>query len=253
MSLLALIAGIPLGAYRRRPERPTFEQWRVRVIPSSHHSKAKLDGIWTRVMRSAEAAAADGVHLILAHYRDDERPKFEDEASKSFRVVWLSRGIAQSYGAKAFDEAIGKALSFEDDWRRSLRPSIDSPLLLPETAFSAEMGVADMWRRAMRVREDRDSIAAVANMIGRFRERHRRSEKWRDVENLTFARGPSHGGQHLPGWRRMKLTFRLPDGFHFDVRHDANRAFFVRNESGQALKFQRYTNIDAHGYIRGGG
>ena len=196
---------------------------------------------------------AFGVHLILTHNRDDERPQFEHEASKSFRVVWLTRDIVQNYGHKVFDDAIARTLSFESDWRKSIRPSIDSPLLLPETAFSAETAVATMWRRATRVREDRDSLGAVANVIGRFRKLHRRTDKWRDVENLTFARGPSHGGQHLPGRRRMKLTLTLPGGFHFDVRHDANRAFSVRDESGQVLNFQRYTNIDPHGYIRGGG
>ena len=57
---------------------------------------------------------------------------------------------------------------------------------------------------------------------------------------------------HLPEWRRRKLTFNLPDGFHFEVRHREGRRFHVRDQTGESQRFTEYTNIDPHGFVRSG-
>ena len=252
MSPLALIAGIPRGLYTRAREKPACHGWQVQVIPSEHQRKADLRSIWKRVMHHADDSDADGVHLILAHHRDDERSEFERMVCRSHRVIWIPRELLRSYGTEVFQREISAALQFEDGWRVRIRPTIDSPLLLPETAFSASGPVVDMWRRAMKVRRGRDGLDAVQKVVGRFKHHHRKETIWRDSRELDFRRGPSHGGRHLPKRRRRKLTFNLPDGFHFDVRHRAGRPFHVSDEAGTTRRFTEYTNIDPHGFVRGG-
>ena len=104
----------------------------------------------------------------------------------------------------------------------------------------------------MKVRRGRDGLDAVQEVVGRFKDHHRKKMIWRDSRELDFRRGPSHGGRHLPKRRRCKLTFNLPDGYHFDVRHRAGRPFHVSDEAGTTRRFTEYTNIDPHGFVRGG-
>ena len=144
MSPLALIAGIPRGLYTRAREKPACHGWQVQVIPSGHQRKADLRSIWKRVMHRADEPDADGVHLILAHDRDDERSEFERMVCRSYRVIWIPRELSRSYGTEVFQREISAALQFEDGWRVRVLPTIDSPLLLPETAFSASGPVVDM-------------------------------------------------------------------------------------------------------------
>ncbi len=203
-------------------------------------------------MHHADDSDADGVHLILAHHRDDERSEFEQMVCGFYRVIWIPHELSRSYGTEEFKGEISAALQFEDRWRAKLRPTIDSPLLLPETAFSASESVVDMWRRAMKVRRDRDGLEAVQKVIGRFKHHHRKTMIWRDSRDLDFSRGPNHGGLHLSKRRRRKLTFNLPDGYHFDVRHCEGRRFHVRDQSRTKRHFIDYTNIDPHGFVRGG-
>ena len=229
-----------------------MKQWQVRVIPSRHGRKAKLDEIWDKVIASAGCNSDAGVHLILAHNRESDRKKFEKDAADWCRVVWLPDPVFRNYPKPMFDEEIHRLLKFEAIWRASIRPSVESPLLLPETAFSSAQPVRDMWRRARRVGEGRDEIDAVKGLIQRFRHRHHRSGMWLDERKLRFKRGADHGGRQLPPRRRTKLTFRLPDGFHFDVSGESGRAFSVQDRDGVATEFNRYANIDPHGFIRRG-
>ena len=226
--------------------------WQVQVIPAEHQRQPDLRRIWKRVMHHADDSNADGVHLILVHHRDDERSEFERMVCGSYRVIWIPRELSRSYGTEEFEGEISAVLQFEDRWRARIRPTIDSPLLLPETAFSASGPVVDMWRRAMKVRRGRDGLDAVQKVVGRFKHHHRKETIWRDSRELDFSRGPSHGGLHLPKRRRCKLTFNLPDGYHFDVRHRAGCPFRVSDEAGTTRRFTEYTNIDPHGFVRGG-
>lgn len=253
MQPLALIAGIPLGLFRRAKQKPKRTGWSIQIIPSNHTRKPDLNGIWKQAMQCAGDSRADGVHMLLTHYRDDERPCFRQEAVPSYRVIWISSGMSRQYGTATFDAKLETLLDFEDVWRKAIRPTLNSPLLLPETAFSAQHSVTDMWHRSRNVHRGKDDVQHVERVAQRFRRIHFKSEYgWRDNEGLTFSRGPAHGGRNIPAWRRKKLTFNLPEGFHFDVRHDKGRPFFVNDERRGRHKFVEYTNIDPHGYLRGG-
>ena len=247
---LAIVAGIPLGVYQRSKHKPTRAGWTIQVVASQQHRRADLGGIWRRVMALADRAPASGTHLVLAHDREDQRPTFTELESRSYRAVWLPRRLAMAYGQPEFQVALDDLLRFEECWRDRIRPKMDSPLLLPETAFAATQSVADAWTRARHVSRDKDRIEAVEKAIGRFRQTHRQRGEWRDTKALNFRTGPRHGHHGLPSWRRRKLTLQLPSGFHFDVQHQHGHSFRIECQSGQTRRIRTYANVDAHGYVR---
>ena len=253
---LAVLAGVSLGAHQRSNRwKPRRGGWEVRVLPSQQYGRADLHGVWKRLLSyyDSNSEAANGIHLLLLHDREDERPQFNRELGlRSIRAVWLAPGMSTQYGSGPFEQVVDHLLGFEETWRTRIRPELNSPLVLPETGFSAQRDVRDTWRRARKVNDARDDIDAVAKSIERFADRHKHGQGWRDARQLVFRRGAPHGEHGLPSWRKQKLTFRLPEGHHFDVTHERGSAFHIEDEGGASRKFARYTNVDSHGFVRGG-
>ena len=249
---LAIIAGVPLGPYRRSRWKPERTGWLIQVIPAKDNRRANLKEIWRRVMSAADDAPLTGAHLLLAHDREDERPTFEELKTRSYRAVWLPRQLSCQYGSCEFQAAVNSALLFEECWRSRVRPDIDSPLLLPETAFAADPSVSNLWSRARRVDQLRDRLDAVEKAVERFRTSHRKRDGWHDRSRLVFNHGARHGGHELPAWRSRKLKCQLPLGFHFDVKHGQERRFQVADQVGERHSFVKYCNVDPHGFVRNG-
>ena len=247
---LAIIAGIPLGLYQRAPQ-PIRAGWMIRVVPANDR-RANIKKVWKRTMDLADKAPVAGAHLLLAYDREGPRPTLTELEERSYRAIWLPRELLGQYGTSAFYVAIDQALVFEESWRASVRPTVDSPLLLPETAFSAEPSVRDAWSRARKVERRRDSLDAVMKVIDRFRKVHRKRDGWHGSNHLVFRRDTPHGGRCLPEWRSRKLTCQFPSGLHFDVRDDRGRFFHVWSQDGTTREFKTYTNVDPHGFVRGG-
>ena len=251
ISPLIIVAGIPLGTHQRARIRPTRPGWTIKVIPSHDHGRADLSGIWSRVLEEADRAPDAGVHLFLAHDRESDRPSFRELSSRCHRAIWLPRELSRRYGQKEFLQAFDELINFEEEWRAKIRPEIGSPLLLPETAFFAEPSVSDAWSRARNVNRAQDNLNAVEKTIKRFSSRHRRRGFWYDCQELIFCHGPHHGGHGLPNWRHRKFTYCFPNGFHFDVRHSRSNNFHIHSRS-EVRTFAVYTNVDPHGFVRGG-
>ncbi len=249
---LAIIAGIALGSYKRCRRKILRCGWRIHVLPGHHHTRGNLRAIWNRVLQECNSGPDSGTHLVLAHDTEDERPGFIELKQRSFRATWLPRELSNQYGSEAFTHVINEILSFEEQWRVNLRPGINSPVLLPHTAFKAHPSVKDTWKRVRSVSRQNDSIKAVKISVSRFNQRHRRNGIWCDNRQLAFSYGAYHGNHDLPLWRRQKFTFQFPDGFHFDVKHARNQRFSVYDQEGAPKVFVRYTNIDPHGFLRGG-
>ena len=203
-------------------------------------------------MDAADNAHPAGAHLLLSHDHEQGRRQFNDLSTRSYRATWLPRQLSGQYGSAQFRAAVDRVLAFEESWRDRVRPRIDSPLLLPETAFLAEQSVRDVWSRARRVDEHRDHLDAVEKAIVRFRKRHRKPDGWHDNKRLVFEHGTQHGGLRLPEWRKRKLTCEFPLGLHFDVRHNQSRPFQVSSQEGRVHEYTVYANIDPHGFVRGG-
>ena len=191
--------------------------------------------------------------MILLHDREDERPGFSELKSWSLRATWLPRQLSRQYGKSVFFTAVDDTLSYEECWRDRIRPQVDSPLLLPETAFSAQHSVVDVWSRSRNVHRMKDSLSAVQTAIARFRQIHRHHATWRDTNWLVFSRDTTpHGSHGLLPWQDKKLSFQIPPGFHYDVSHSRGRGFRVHDHDGTIHQFTQYTNVDAHGFLRGG-
>lgn len=248
---LVIVAGIPLGIHHRAKNVPSRDGWTIKATPSHDHKRADLSRIWSRVMEEADRAPDAGAHLLLAHDRESDRPQFRDLGCRCHRATWLSHELSRKFGQDEFLEAFGQFMNFEEEWRDRIRPGINSPLLLPETAFLAERTVKDAWSRARNVNRVRDTLGAVEATLRRFSDRHRSHGSWHDARGLIFRRGEPHGRHGMPKWRRQKFTFRLPEGFHFDVKHSRNQSFRIQSRS-ETNEFAVYTNIDPHGFIRGG-
>ncbi|MDE0029294.1 MAG: hypothetical protein OXU42_07850 [Deltaproteobacteria bacterium] len=164
----------------------------------------------------------------------------------------MDRRLSVRYGSPDFRQAINDILEFEEQWRQHLRPGPNSPLLLPESAFGARANVRDTWTRTQDVVVGHDNIGAVHESICRFVREHKKGSGWIDTHSLHFGRGAPHGGHGMPAWRQQKLGFRLPNGFHFDVRHERGRSFRLSDQDGTRHKFNTYANMDPHGFMRGG-
>ena len=253
---VAVIAGVSLGSYQRSAWRPARDGWEIEVVPGRQHGHGNVKGIWERILRLADECADEtdaGVHFILAHDREGERPTFRrDLRERSLRAVWLRRSLSRQYGSNDFRRVIDDVLGFEEQWRGCLRPDVKSPLLLPESAFDADPSVRDTWLRAHDVVVEHDNIDAVGQSIRLFGRVHRRESGWLDSRRLRFKRGAPHGMHGLPGWRTQKFGLRLPSGFHFDVNHERGKSFRLSDQNGARHRFDAYTNVDPHGFIRGG-
>ena len=130
---LAVVAGIPLAPYRQARIRPVREGWEVRVIPGNQRRRADLRGVWAHVLKVVDQARADGVHLILSHDRENERRKFLELKSRSYRAVWLPRTLSADYRQPAFNTAI--------DWRLGRTRSSPSGYLPDFISMSSIAGV----------------------------------------------------------------------------------------------------------------
>lgn len=253
---IAVVAGVSLGSYQRSDWRPVRSGWVIRVLPSQQLRHGNLKEIWKRVLNVGDERlhrTDAGVHFLLAHDREDERPLFRRELRRrSLRAVWLDRQLSTRYGSSDFRRAIDSLLEFEEAWRQRLRPHLNSPLLLPESAFETRANVRDTWGRVHDVVVGHDDIGAVREAVQRFVREHRKGSGWTDTRRLRFSRGTPHGQHGLSSWRRQKLGFSLPSGFHFDVRHEQRRGFQLIDQDGTRREFNVYTNVDPHGYLRGG-
>lgn len=255
MAPKVILAGIPIGVFQRnRTYEPQFDGWEISVEPSqSGRGRCDLNSIWERVLNNADSSAGDGVHLVCFHSKENERGRFNRDIWPRHRITWLDTQVAEEYGRPSFLEAVQACLDFELQWRDEVRPSgPSSPLLLPESCFEAEASVKDMWSRACKLQRDRDDIDAVSKTIVRFRELHkRRTGPWLDTRKLLFKHNVDHG-HTVDARRRSKFTFGLATGFHFDVRHEDGRKFTISDPNRVAFAYREYTNVDAHGILRGG-
>ncbi len=145
-------------------------------------------------------------------------------------------------------------IDFERRWRDSIRPGdLHSPLILPECSFETKGVLRETWSRAHNLRKGGlEQIDRVVRIIELFRRQHYLKGRWIDEEKRTFdQRGPWHA-IHVPDDRHWKFTFKVPEGFHYDVELERGGRFWLRDATGAVREFIEHTNVDCHGYVRGG-
>ncbi len=225
--------------------------WQVVVVPSPV-KVVSVERSWDALLQIADSAYESGVHILAFHSKIQDRREYEDAIYGRHRLVWLDKEKLRSYGSSEFTEYIQNALDFESKWRELIRPSsVRDALVLPEQSFEPDGLLKDTWIRAQRIVEGRDSLAHIQTPINSFRSKHYSNGVWHDRAGLIFdPGGPRHGGAEAE-WR-WKFTYQVPAQFHYDVHGIGNRAFRVRDRFGVAHFFNEYTNVDCHGFIRGG-
>ena len=249
---LLIIAGIPTSVTRRnRSYTPQVDDWNIQFIPSRDSKRHDLQSCWPEVLAKASGDVR-GAHVFAYHYREDEYPEFNTRMHDRHRLVWMARDTLGYYGSDMYTEMIEQYLDFECRWRDMLRPrGVDAAGLLPESSFSPKK-YKDMWSRMRSVHLDKDNLERVFMIIRGFRDTHYGSGRWEDNRGLQFKAAPARHGSN-PRYGNFKFTFRLPEGFHYDVSgNTANRSFTIEDAEGRPHQFHSYTNIDFHGSIRGG-
>ena len=226
--------------------------WQFLVFKSDY-DKPVLQTCWPRVIECANESSHGGAHILAFHHRREERRRFEDEVFAKHRLLWVDIRQMHSYGKPDFAGILLKLVEFEEQWRKSLRPTKDSPLMLPQAVFKARGEEAQIWARAQAVRRDNDTINDVGSLIRKFRQRYytRRGlwRRWIDEEGKVFTNDKSLHAS-VPADRRWKFTFEPEVGFHFDVAGPGGREFSLLDASGALSRPARYFNVDFHGYLR---
>ena len=134
---------------------------------------------WKRVLGDACSAEAEGAHIFAYQREISSRSRYESDVYGRHRLTWLATESCDDYGSDTWVAALKENLDFETRWRALLRPtSINHPLILPEHSFIPQKQCADIWKRAQRVRTDRDDLCKIDGLKDRFRDEHRRDGVW---------------------------------------------------------------------------
>lgn len=200
----------------------------------------------------------DGSH-IFGVSAEKTRNQIEDLISPHFRFRWIDAKTIGRVGTG--DEAplvaaLSAATQEENYWLTNVKPKDSaSPLVLPEI-FCAKRDFSGLWRLANSYNNE-GHLQAAATLIERFTRYHRRhadgfsKTPWQDDDSWIWNDdGERHGDPEFPN-EDWKYSFRLPDGFHFDVSPSAKGKFFFTDIHKNRHKFKKHLNITAHGEVRG--
>ncbi len=253
MAPLLILAGVPRPVFNRhRLYSPALKGWEIAVFPAQHRRSADLRTCWSDVMSAADGANEEGVHILAFHFSVDQHSRFESELRDRHRLIWMDRQSLTSYGTDSFTQTLQTRADFEMRWRCELRPrSARSGLVLPESSFTP-VAAAKIWQRVRRVTATHDDVGTIAALTRHFRQRHWKRRLWRDARDLEFD---PFGAKHARAetGMRWKFTYLVPLGFHFDVKHRRRQAdITVTDANGKVHRFGSYTNVDCHGFVRGG-
>jgi hypothetical protein len=197
---------------------------------------------------------------ILGFSTQQHRSELAAELKECFRFRWCDQLVSSlnhlaTANPAPFLERLAADLAEEEQWSSRIKPmDLGSPLLLPECSFSVGGGHKHLWRHA-RSYGDGANIEGAVKAVREFQRVYLRKERhyqWIDDRDLIFGRnGPRHAEAPFPrGW---KLSYRLPDGFHYDIKHLDDRKFSIADVVGAVHPSapKGYINMDPHGYVRG--
>ena len=232
--------------------------WVVHFVPpTGENSQIREADVKVALLN---AQNADGSAHILGITNQGGHKKKEIAARflPYFRFRWLpGEWLALPYPSpQEFIIKVNETLIEEDDWREIVQPGdISSALLLPESAFSTKL--SDLWNLAAKYGEGCN--AGCARRKDEFKrthykphtsEKHARDYFWTDDGSRIFDHTQEQHGD-APDLRKWKYSFRIPDGFHYDVRHAAGRKFTVTGAiRSKDVKAGGYVNLDPHGHFR---
>ena len=258
----AILLGVPipyvarlrsaLGSHGGLPEA-----WSLLFVPAPKKDPEINRGT---VRQACQFADKHPSPHILGFSTQQDRSEWADDLAQCFRFRWCDRLVSSlnclaTPNPAPFLERLAADLAEEQQWSSRIKPmDMGSPLLLPECSFSVGGGHKHLWRHA-RSYGDEANIEGAAKAVREFERVYLRKQEhyqWIDDRDLIFGRnGPRHAEAPFPrGW---KFSYRLPDGFHYDIKHLEDRKFSITDVAG-ALHISApkgYINMDPHGYVRG--
>jgi hypothetical protein len=203
------------------------------------------------------AGEQDGA-TIFGVSEQKTRSEIECMIKPHFRFRWIDVRAVKRVGggdAEPLLAALEAATLEENYWIQNIRPKDStSPLVLPEI-FCAKKDLSTFWRLANSY-NNQGHLQAAASQIEKFTRYHRRrtdgfaNTPWRDDDSWVWDdNGERHGTPLFP--EEWKYSFKLPDGFHFDVSPFEKGKTFFTDKNNQRHSFKRHLNITAHGEVRG--
>jgi hypothetical protein len=235
-----------------------FNGWTWDLFPSEKRNEATI--LAKQVENLCRLAEAHGGAHIFAVSADRQRQQIEDQLRRHFRFRWLDSKVIGETGRGEFApliEALSAATLEEAYWAQHVKPAdSSSPLILPEI-FRPIRELEGIWRLSESY-NNQGHLVAATGLLERFSREHRRridkfeNTPWLGDDSWIWNDGGArHGNPDFPGdWR---YSYRLPDGFHFDVSPHAKKKTFFVDAHGRRhpLPEKGYLNVTAHGLLRG--
>ena len=240
-------------AQRYRKYRPKVSGWEVELV-FSRTSRAEIRSCIGLIERLLEDSPLDGTHVLAFQSSpESDKKSLSHFFYPSYRLVWLNKTGLGLFGTIAFEEWLQTIVTFEQEWRSKVRPSnANEALVLPEFVFTSARALHSLWERASKLSVEHDDIQRVAGGIKEFRRLYYRDSLWEDENGIRYdPRGELHGIPSLAK-HKWKYAYQYPLGFHYDVSCPTRRAFLIQDAEGVRHQFSRHTNVDPHGYVRGG-
>ncbi len=261
----AILLGIPARYVKTAKalieKRPgVFGQWRIAFVESPKQDPQILP---REVKRALTVASEHSDAHILGFSIQQNRQDVANQLRSYFRFRWFDHRLLRFVGnpdPSPFVNKMADVLAEESAWSDRVKPcALNSPLLLPECSFDVIGRHRDLWRHAVSY-GDPGNIEGAEKAIHAFWNFYRRriefegankQSKWIDRGDRVFSEdGERHGISPFPrGW---KYSYRIEDGFHFDVTCSKLRSFFVCDVRGGHTRADSgvHINLDPHGYVR---
>jgi hypothetical protein len=238
-------------------EKDRFGSWAYVLFPSEKSKEPSIS--LSQVDEIQRLAAANGGAHVYAVSSDRERQQIEHRISPYFRFRWLPTRVVGLTGKGEVEpliETLTAATTEDEYWLEHVKPKDSaSPLILPQI-FVTTRPLSEMWRLSLSYNNE-GHLQAAATLIDRFTKEHRKrvdrfdNTPWLSADEWIWDDGGErHGDPDFPNdW---KYSFRLPNGFHFDVSplNKKNKTSFP-DLHGTRHSFNQYLNITAHGEVRG--
>jgi hypothetical protein len=242
--------------------------WEVHFVRSSKSHFDISDANFSEAMRIADSVPEPHIFAVLKaessranhEARAEQRRKDVAAAIRPyFRFCWLEAadlGALSGTSPEVFFSKFNRLLALEAEWGLRVRPAnLRSPLLLPRVCFSVARGDDLLWEAADRY-GDAGNIEVACNAIAKFGGSYMRSTvdgsswKWTDSADRVFChQGARHRVAAHP--KNRKYSFRIEDGFHYDVTSKSGRPFRLTGNSGiqRHADAGKHINVDPHGDI----
>lgn len=252
----AFVAGLGLEFYGAfRGHGATAPNWKIRVLPSRRRSNDLASCLSElQDLLESEVDNANGSHVIGFHSVRTEQEALKKTLTPTTRLIWSDRAHAQTFGTDTFDQRLTQLLLLEGEWRNHVRPpNVRSPLLLPNRIFDAVAPFNEIWSRA----NDARSLAEIQDTGGRIRRFHDEyydNGRYTSAASLEFMppKPTKWHGFHVLWHQNHKYTFRIPNGFHYDVKRSDDARFSLTSVNEGLRSYAAYANVDPYGHTRGG-